>query len=252
MNTLLDLLSSPGDAVIANTQITHNDFSQALAGNRDNLTSKRFVNVVFNNVHFSSLNMQSVVFTYCYFKACEFNDCNLSDTYFFHNHFANVRIGKTNLSSAIFRHSPFVRCFIERCNLEDALFDNSHMMGSQISENTNIPPSFYRQTLTLPEGDLIVYKSLRDNLIAKLLIPSDAKRSHSTSGKFRASKAKVLEISNFTGTDVCFSGRSFYNNALYETGKDFIPNGFDTDPFAECSHGVHFFITREEAIKYDT
>lgn len=50
------------------------------------------------------------------------------------------------------------------------------------------------QTRILPEGDLIGYKKCLNDVIVKLLIPANAKRSHAFGRKCRAEFAKVLEI----------------------------------------------------------
>jgi hypothetical protein len=39
-------------------------------------------------------------------------------------------------------------------------------------------------------------------------------------------------------------------NTIYKTGCEVFPDSFDPDPRVECSHGIHFFITREEAEAY--
>lgn len=37
---------------------------------------------------------------------------------------------------------------------------------------------------------------------------------------------------------------------VYEVGKEVVPDLFDEDRWKECSHGIHFFITRKEAENY--
>ena len=34
---------------------------------------------------------------------------------------------------------------------------------------------------------------------------------------------------------------------MYEVGKEVVADSFDDDRWNECSHGIHFFITRNEA-----
>ena len=34
---------------------------------------------------------------------------------------------------------------------------------------------------------------------------------------------------------------------VYEVGKYVYPDGWDTNRWEECSHGIHFFLTREQA-----
>lgn len=107
--------------------------------------------------------------------------------------------------------------------------------------------------INCPEvGSFIAFKKLSDNLIAKLEIPEHAKRSSSTGRKCRASTAKVLEIFNIYNYEKKYEiGYSEHRaDFKYEVGKFVFPDSFDEDRFNECSSGIHFFITLQEAIDY--
>lgn len=41
------------------------------------------------------------------------------------------------------------------------------------------------------------------------------------------------------------------NTTQYETGKRVTSDKYDPNPLVECSHGIHFFITEEEAEAYE-
>ena len=87
---------------------------------------------------------------------------------------------------------------------------------------------------------------------AKLLIPADAERTFTFSNKCRCSKAKVLGIFDEDGHEIngikCFS---HYDLELeYKVGEWVYPDKYDGDPYVECSHGIHFFMTFDEAVEY--
>ena len=90
------------------------------------------------------------------------------------------------------------------------------------------------------EGELIVWKKT-DAGVCKLRIPPNAKRTASIIGrKCRAEFVEVLEapakaISSYDG------------KTLYEVGKTIYPDEYNDDPRVECTHGIHFFLTKEEA-----
>ena len=88
--------------------------------------------------------------------------------------------------------------------------------------------------------------------IVELLIPEDAKRSSATTRKCRCNRAKVLSITNLDGTDTMFTkGKSKYDsNFIYEIGKTVEVENFDDNRWNECAPGIHFFITRQEAVDY--
>ena len=100
------------------------------------------------------------------------------------------------------------------------------------------------------DGDIIGWKKLRGNLIAKLSIPAKAKRLNSIgSRKCRAEYAIVLAI--YDGKKKVKEGYGMHDSTfLYTTGATVTPDSFDPDPRVECSNGIHFFITRLEAEEY--
>jgi len=102
------------------------------------------------------------------------------------------------------------------------------------------------QTRILSDGDLIGWKKCKDSILVKLLIPSNAKRSHSFGRKCRAEFEKVLEI--FGAKEAV----SLYDNSfIYRTGETVKPKEkFSLDWQDECASGIHFFITKIEAEKY--
>lgn len=99
----------------------------------------------------------------------------------------------------------------------------------------------------------------RDTCLVKLLIPADAKRSSAFTNKCRCDKAKVLEVYNsitdneLTGNFIAYSSwvdKRYYKPLYYEKGKWVYPDSFDENRFNECSHGIHFFMDKEEARIY--
>ena len=93
---------------------------------------------------------------------------------------------------------------------------------------------------------------MQNNYIVELEIPEDALRSSATSRKCRCSKAKVISITNVDGSpadvEVVYSKHD--NTFTYEVGKMVTPDSFDEDRWHECAPGIHFFITRQEAVDY--
>ena len=88
--------------------------------------------------------------------------------------------------------------------------------------------------------------------IIELEIPSDALRSSSTTRKCRCSKAKVVSITNLDGTpsDIKSVASCHYLKFIYNLGETVEVANFDTNRWNECAPGIHFFITRQEAIDY--
>lgn len=138
--------------------------------------------------------------------------------------------------------------------------------------------------MTCPyEGEFIGYKKCRDeegyDVIVTLKIPTHAKRSSALSKKCRCSEAIVADIrmiiydtrpisntydiplwinplvrenpridkTTSHEIDKAYSSR---DSLIYELGKIVKPDSFDPNRFNECSHGIHFFMTEQEALDY--
>lgn len=107
--------------------------------------------------------------------------------------------------------------------------------------------------IACPEtGSFIGWKKCRDNTVVKLEILEDAKRSSAFSRKCRCSAAKVLAIENKDGTpykDTRINSQHD-DNFWYTVGKIVRVDDFDEDRRNECAPGIHFFITRQEAVDW--
>jgi hypothetical protein len=105
--------------------------------------------------------------------------------------------------------------------------------------------------LQCPEsGGFTAYKKLADELICELWVLPEAKRSSATTRKCRCDKAKVVSITDKNGTPYT-EGVSQYNlSFIYKVGEIGEVQDFDEDRWSECSRGIHFFITKQEAIDY--
>jgi hypothetical protein len=145
-----------------------------------------------------------------------------------------------DLGSADLRRADLSYADLSGANLRDADLSFADLSGVRYNENT----AFF--ALQCPEeGSFVAWKKCQNDVIVKLLIPEDAKRSSATSRKCRASKAVVLEV---IGAEKAISKNDA--SFVYEVGKEVIPDSFDDNRWNECSHGIHFFLTRKEAENY--
>jgi hypothetical protein len=104
----------------------------------------------------------------------------------------------------------------------------------------------------LPEGEFIGWKKLPNDLIVKLKILSDSKRSRANGDKCRCDKALVLEFQNIDGTpsDEKEYVNHNYAECTYKVGEVVYADSWDDNRWNECSHGIHFFIDRQSAVDY--
>ena len=142
-------------------------------------------------------------------------------------------------------------------NLRGAYLFDADLCGANLRDAKNVDEvkwsmytAFY--PLQCPEtGSFIGYKKASGYII-ELEICADAKRSSATSRKCRCSKAKVLAITNLDGSESGLTQvRSDYSKEfVYRVGEIAEAPDFDENRWNECAAGIHFFITRDEAVKY--
>ena len=102
------------------------------------------------------------------------------------------------------------------------------------------------------EGSFIGYKKACNHII-KLEILPDAKRSSATTRKCRCSAARVLSITTLDGKDdgTRAISSNYDEDFVYRVGEIVRVDDFDDNRWRECSRGIHFFITRDEAVRYN-
>ena len=137
-------------------------------------------------------------------------------------------------------------------DLQGADFTGANIYGIDLEGAKNIPAI----PMVCPEEGSFtawkkVYSEVRLPLIAKLEIPTDAYRSSAGGRKCRASKAKVISINFENGDTFAGAAHSAFDwKFLYKAGETVEEEDFNTDRWVECSRGIHFFMTREEAVQY--
>ena len=146
---------------------------------------------------------------------------------------------------------------LSRANLYGADLRDANLSGADLSR-ASLSELTIAQTSIIPDdGDIIGWKkTYADNktpIIVKLLIPADAQRSNSTGRKCRASKARILDLQDMQGNSLppdttAYSG--YDTDFTYKKGETVHVEDFDTNRWDECAPGIHFFITRIEAVEY--
>ena len=150
---------------------------------------------------------------------------------------------RADLTGAKLYEADLRRADLRRADLTGADLTGADLTGAK---NLNLP-------FACPEeGSFIGFKKCSGDLIVKLEIPSDALRCSATTRKCRCSKAKVLSITNLDGSaaDISTANSNYDPTFTYKIGETVEVPNFDTNRWNECAPGIHFFITRQEAVNY--
>ena len=164
---------------------------------------------------------------------------------------ANLRdanLSGANLSDANLRGANLSDADLSSANLRDADLSGANLSDADLSGAENIPDYVTAITSIVPDGDLVVYKQLQHGDIATLKIPKEARRSNATGRKCRAEYAEVLAIESSSGESLA-EGQSRYNSEfVYRVGETVHPHEWCEDRWQECAGGIHFYLTRYEAV----
>lgn len=158
---------------------------------------------------------------------------------------------------AILRRADLSEANLSEADLSEADLRGANLSGADL-RGADLSEVIYNENtaffaLCCPEdGAFIGFKKAGGKII-KLMIPKDALRSSATTRKCRCSKAKVLSITEPDGSDSGITEiRSDRDEAfIYKVCETVSVSDFDENRWNECSTGIHFFITRDEAVRYN-
>lgn len=159
---------------------------------------------------------------------------------------SGANLSGTNLSGANLNRANLHASDLSGANLSGAKLSSADLNCIKYNENT----AFY--AMVCPEkGSFIGFKKASGKIV-ELMITKNAKRSSATTRKCRCSKAVVISITNIDGT--MYEGKSVSsdsnNDFVYKVGETVSVDNFDENRWNECSTGIHFFMTRNEAVRY--
>ena len=138
--------------------------------------------------------------------------------------------------------------YLSGANLRGVDLRGVDLSGIKFNENT----AFI--TMQCPtEGSFIAWKKVIGDMIVKLRITENAKRSSATSLKCRCSEAEVLDIQDVDGNSLDISAISSKHDSsfVYTKGDIVRVEDFDENRWNECSTGIHFFTDRIMAVNYN-
>ena len=156
---------------------------------------------------------------------------------------ADANLKDANLKDANLKGAILKGAILEGANLERVILDMAYLVGAQ-----NIP---YIPLSCPSEGAFVAWKKVEGKYLVKLQVPEDARRSSATTRKCRCDMAMVLDITSLDGANHYDEvTNNNYSETIYKVGEMVYPDSFDENRWNECSNGIHFFVNKEDAIKY--
>ena len=190
---------------------------------------------------------------------------NLCGAYLSCAYLCGADLSHADLSDANLRGAGLHGANLHDANLHDANLSGANLhdadlRGANLRDANHVQLSIAKTSILPDEGDIIGWKKAwtddtmpPKSVIVKLLIPADAQRSNGTGRKCRASTARVLDLQDKQGNSLpsdttAYSGHD--TDFTYKKGETVHVEDFDTNRWNECAPGIHFFITRIEAVEY--
>ena len=126
--------------------------------------------------------------------------------------------------------------------VQAAVKAGANLSDANLSGAKDLPGLCVAQLSILPEGVFFGWKKCQNNVIIKLLIPHNVRRSNATGRKCRAESVRVLQVFG------AFEGISQHDNkTIYRKGETVICDSWNENRWVECGGGIHFYLTRVEA-----
>ncbi|RLC32202.1 MAG: hypothetical protein DRH37_01220 [Deltaproteobacteria bacterium] len=173
------------------------------------------------------------------------------DTDLYKADFSRTLLQDVNFTGANLREANLKGAFLVLANFKDATLIGANFQNACLIDANFTLAKYNHDTIGIhpaPEGDLIGWGS-KAGVLVKLLIPAAAKRSCSTGRKHRAEYAKCIRVYNSSKS---VKVTNSYDTLEYVEGNTVTCHSWNDNRWEECTGGIHFFLTRQEAESYTT
>jgi len=160
----------------------------------------------------------------------------------------DANLAGVNLRWAILEGATLVGANLQSADLRGADLRGADLRGADL-EGAILPQNWQ---IVPPVGQsFTAFKKVRGEIVLELLIPGSAARTSSLIGrKCRTNEALVVGNAHGVANNTGIYESLYDSHFTYEVGKVASEPSFDPDIRVECAAGIHFFMTKEEAIDY--
>lgn len=206
---------------------------------------------IFKNMDLTGINLENTDLEWSDFenvilKNANFKNSNLSNVFFEHADLSKAKFKNCIMHTTNLRYANLTDADISGADIFGANLEEANMTGLKYDENTK------HYKMVCPEnGAFLGWKTCFNTRLVRLLIPKDARRTSSTLNTCRCDKAKVLAITDPTETVKFTEAVSYVDeDFVYKVGEIAYAKGFNPDRWRDSTGGIHFFMTKEEALGY--
>jgi len=235
------------NAVLNNTNLKGADLSYAYL----NIYSAKFAD--FSNANLKGADLTKADLNYAILKEANLYRANLSLADFQNADLQGADLNdaclfRTDLRKANLSYASLIssnlRAFLNGADLQGADLQGADLHDASLDKKEEI-----RRGITL-EKSMIGYKKCSGNRIVKLRIPKGAIVFSINNTDCRTNKVKVISITDSEGNSYEEAISVYDSKFIYKVGDVIKPDSFSLMYNVDCTSGIHFFKTKEEAEKY--
>jgi uncharacterized protein YjbI with pentapeptide repeats len=217
-----------GDAKGTRADLTGADLTDAVLTRAD-LRDADLTRAVLTDAVLTRADLTSAVLTRAVLRGADLTGADLTD----------VVLTDAVLTRAVLTRADLTGADLTRADLTDAVLTDAVLTRADLTDAVLTDAVLGHRSLLPETGSFRGWKKLNDGSLCEVEIPADAARTSSYIGR-KCRSERVLVISG--------EGLSRHDGTTpYAPGLIVTPDEYDPDPRVECSHGIHFFLTRAEA-----
>ena len=176
-------------------------------------------------------------------KYADLSNADLSNANLKYADLSNANLSNANLFNANLRYADLYAANLKYADLSNANLSNANLRYAILNEKEKLRKG------VIIDKPVRVFKKCIKNTIVELELLKGSIVFSINNKKCRTNKAKVISINGECekGLKCC---SSYNHKFIYEVGKTVEVKDFDLMYNVECSSGIHFFWTKEEAEDY--
>ena len=233
-NTFKDTLEV---ALKSNANLYNADLSNADLSNAD-LSNANLSNADLSNANLSNADLSDA----------NLYNADLSNANLYNANLSNANLYNANLSDANLRYANLRYANLRYANLYNADLSNADLYNADLY-NADLDEKEKLRKGVIIDKPVRVFKKCIKNTIVELELLKGSIVFSINNKKCRTNRAKVIAINGNKNKGLkCCS--EYDKNFIYEVGKIVEVKDFDLMYNVECSSGIHFFWTKEEAEDY--
>ena len=221
------------------------------SGSLPDFSLTRFIGLDLSGMDMTGLNLMHATFDGCNLNGTDFSDSKMDHVAFYNNDLRNMKLCRCNARGCSFRFQDMTGIDLSGANIYASVLEDAMNQDKVIYDDDTM---WYKMRCPEFGKPFVAWKCCTELRVVMMLVPADAKRCMATMETGRASKVKVLKITNIDETEnYTWAQSTVDQDFYYEVGKWLEPaNGFQEDRWKDSSQGIHFFLDRQQCVDYQS